>query len=563
MQTMIDFLFKNKFLIFLILLAFLTRFYLLTKVPPALNVDEVSHGYNAYSLLLTGKDEWGVAYPVLFRAYGDFKLPVYIYLTAAAESIFGVSEFAVRLPSALAGVLTVIFVWLLTKKIFGPPTAFLAAFLVIFEPWSFFLSRPALEANLALFFVVAGFYFFLVGLEKPKYILIAVLLLGFSVWTYNSARVFVPLLVVFLLIFYRKTFITHFPSCRKIYIVAVLIIFVFFAPMFYQIASSAGQARYRKVAILNEGTIQQINYARSTSELPEFWARAVHNKLVYFLFAFGKNWLSHFSFAFLFEKGSPYGSYSVPGYGLLYKINFAFLLVGLFVILQNRKKDTKFLLVWFLLAPVAASITRESPHTLRSIFVIPIPMIITAVGVFGSYSFFQKKGLGKIAILFLAVYAIGILGSIEKYLRSYFFDYPVSFSQNWQYGYKDLVEYLKKHYDEYDQIIITKKYSEPHEFLLFFWKWNPEAYRNDPGLVRFYQDDWYWVDRFDKFYFINDWDIPRNSDDFLLESGIRISCFEKSCLLATSPDNYPHGWQLKHQVRFLNGQVAFDIVSKK
>ena len=72
----------NKILLLVLLLASVLRFSVISKVPPSLNWDEVSHGYNAYSILKTGKDEWGVLLPTIFRAYGDYKLPVYIYITA-------------------------------------------------------------------------------------------------------------------------------------------------------------------------------------------------------------------------------------------------------------------------------------------------------------------------------------------------------------------------------------------------------------------------------------------------------------------------------------------------
>ena len=86
-------------LFLIVVLAFVLRFVQLDSLPPSLNWDEVSHGYNAYSILKTGKDEWGKFLPIIFRAYGDYKLPLYIYITAFSEFIFGLNEFAVRLPS--------------------------------------------------------------------------------------------------------------------------------------------------------------------------------------------------------------------------------------------------------------------------------------------------------------------------------------------------------------------------------------------------------------------------------------------------------------------------------
>ena len=109
---------KIKFwLILIILLAAVLRFYKLGQVPSGFVNDEAAFGYNAYSLLKTGKDEFGKAWPIIFRSFGEGKLPVYVYLTVPSVAIFGLNEFAVRLPSALFGVLTVFMLYLLGLEI--------------------------------------------------------------------------------------------------------------------------------------------------------------------------------------------------------------------------------------------------------------------------------------------------------------------------------------------------------------------------------------------------------------------------------------------------------------
>ncbi|MDP2860140.1 MAG: glycosyltransferase family 39 protein, partial [bacterium] len=196
---------RNKlFLGAIIVLAIFLRMWTLTENPPHLNWDEVSHGYNAYSILSTGKDEWGKSWPTIFRAYGDFKLPVYIYLTALSEKFFGLSEFAVRFPSAMAGVLTIIALYFFVVKLFDKKTGLLAAFILTVSPWHILLSRPAIEGNLALCFIVFGAWAIILSRNKPFFLVLAAAFFGLSLHTYNSARVFVPLLAVFLGITFRK-----------------------------------------------------------------------------------------------------------------------------------------------------------------------------------------------------------------------------------------------------------------------------------------------------------------------------------------------------------------------
>ena len=139
-------------------------------------------------------------------------------------------------------------------------------------------------------------------------------------------------------------------------------------------------------------------------------------------------------------------------------------------------------------------------------------------------------------------------------------EYKKNYSWAWQYGHEQVVEYAKENYDDYDKIVVSKYYGEPHEYFLFFWPWNPEKYQDDPNLVRFYQSSWYWVDRFDKFYFVNDWDVPKEEwPTFVLESGDKFDCKDSKCLLITSPGNHPKSWENVHNIDFLDGKRAFEI----
>ncbi|MEK7112152.1 MAG: glycosyltransferase family 39 protein, partial [Patescibacteria group bacterium] len=332
----------NKFLFLIIFLAAAIRFAVIEKVPPSLNWDEISHGYNAYSILKTGKDEWGVTLPTIFRAYGDYKLPLYIYLTAISEAFFGLTTLAIRLPSILAGVATVIFTYLLTKKLFNEKAALISSLLVAVEPWSFFLSRGAFEANLSLALIVSGFYFFVEGLNKPKFLPISALLLGLSVWTYNSARIFVPLLIIVYILIYKDQLLKLRLKSKKYITYSLLVLFFFLVPMFYQLANTTGQARYSKVVIIDEGAVAQINQSRALSKYSPAVSRIIYNKGSYFVSQFSKNYFSHFSLDFLALKGGSHYQFSVPNHGLIYNINIVFLLFGILRLLKSRSKESFF-----------------------------------------------------------------------------------------------------------------------------------------------------------------------------------------------------------------------------
>ena len=90
----------------ILLLAFLLRFWQINKIP-SLNPDEAALGYNAYSLIRTGKDEHGVSWPLHFKSFGDYKPGGYVYLAIPFVKVLGLSPLAVRLPNLIFSVLTV------------------------------------------------------------------------------------------------------------------------------------------------------------------------------------------------------------------------------------------------------------------------------------------------------------------------------------------------------------------------------------------------------------------------------------------------------------------------
>src|SRR3989344_1259379 len=135
---------RLKYLILVILLGFALRITYISDFPPSLNWDEVSLGYNAYSVFKTGKDEWGIVLPTIFRAFGDFKLPGYVYAYVPFVAALGLNALSIRLPSIIAGTLLIFLIYSLSRKFSAPPL--LAALLAALSPWSLFLSRVAVEA---------------------------------------------------------------------------------------------------------------------------------------------------------------------------------------------------------------------------------------------------------------------------------------------------------------------------------------------------------------------------------------------------------------------------------
>jgi hypothetical protein len=163
------------------------------------------------------------------------------------------------------------------------------------------------------------------------------------------------------------------------------------------------------------------------------------------------------------------------------------------------------------------------------------------------FAYFSDKFKKTSQIYLLIALILTQISFWPKYIS-----YSKQYSSSWQYGYSQIVSYLKSTYNDYDQIIITKKYGEAHEFVLFYWPQNPSDYQNDSSKDWDYHANWYWVNGFDKFKFVNDWEIKDYTKD--------LSSDQKT-LLVTSPNNYNKAsYKLLKTVNFLDNSIAFEIL---
>jgi len=548
------FLKKYWLLAIIIFLSLILRVYKIADNPPSLNWDEVSHGFNAYSILKTGRDEWGVKLPLIFRCFGDFKLPLYIYLTVLPVALFGLNPFSVRFVSILSGVGLAIVGYFLGKKLTKKESGgWLTALLVAISPWSLFLSRVAVEANLGAFLLSLGGYFWLVWQEKKgnrKNLILAVLFWGLSLYAYNSTRVLVPLLFLATLISALKK-----KRLKRVVFPAFLLA-LFFIPVVFQFLNKSGGARFFWVSPVDQGAINRIIEKRVSSQLPAFVSRLFYNRPSYFLGYSFRNYLKHFSPSFWFFSGGDHYQFSLPGLGLIYIVAAPFLLLGLFFTVFSPRRCANAhlrgaLIAWFLLSLAPSAITRDSPHVLRSILILPLPMVFISLGAIEITSFLKSRSRFGGKLLF-TTFSFMLLVNLAFWWRNYWQIYRPNYSWAWQFGQQRAVEYVKEHYGDYDRIVFTKKYGEPHEFILFYWPWEPADYQYDQSKVWDYHANWYWIDGFDKFQFWNDWEV---------ESKLKVKNEKLKLLLVTSPGNWVEGGELVKEVNFLNGEPAFEIIS--
>jgi len=186
-----------KLLLIFIVVGALFRLWHLGTLPGMLHRDETSIGYNAYSLLLTGRDEHNVPWPLNFRAFGDYKLPGLIYATIPSIYAFGLTPFAVRLPTALAAILTIPAVFWLSREIgwSNRVSLFVALFLTL-DFWHISQARNAYEPIAGLLFSVISFASWLAAKRDPRWYIGAIISYIVSSFFYNVPFLLLPLLFI-------------------------------------------------------------------------------------------------------------------------------------------------------------------------------------------------------------------------------------------------------------------------------------------------------------------------------------------------------------------------------
>lgn len=454
-------------------------------------------GYNAYSLGIDGKDEFGRFLPHDYlESYGDFKPPVYAYLDILPIKFFGLTEFAVRFPSALFGTLTVLLTFFLVKEIFGyggekkqketkninrtEILGLLCAGILAVSPWHIMLSRAAFEANVGAFFIILGVFLFLLAIRKNTWFLsVSAISFVVSIYTFNSPRVVAPLIVFALTIGCWKTMWKY----KKQTIVALVVGILFLLPTLPFLLSPQASLRFKEVNIFSDlDTVKMINQEIANDGYNPI-SKIIHNRRIVFAVSYLKHFLDNFDPNFLFIKGDKNPRFSTQDVGELYIIDLPFFIIGIILLFKRRKGYWWIIPIWLLAGIVPAAFARETPHALRIESSLPTFQILVAYGVFGT-GVWLRAYHKRLLVPAIGVYTILYIVSVSYFLHGYFSHYAREYSGEWQYGYKESVSFVNKHKDTYTDIYVTSKLGRPYIYYLFYGKISPEEFRNTADITR-------------------------------------------------------------------------------
>lgn len=431
------------FFVLTLALSIALRLFRLGDNPAGFFADEASIGYNAFSILSTGMDQYGVSFPIFFKSFGDYRPPFAIYSAIPFVALLGLNEVSTRLPSAFYGVLLVLIMYSIAKETGSRSLGLWTGFITATMPWLFHYNRTGFEFTVYVTFFSLTILLFLKAPKNPFSILPAFITSALTLYTYQPARLLVPLLLCGVLCMYRKIYIRH----TKMVALGAVSFCILSLPLVVNLIHGEGLARFNQVSVFS-----------TKLSLDQSIVRIIHNYLI------------QLSPLYL-VKGDPtfITRHFVGGLSPVLITTFPFLFVGLLSTLLKLKTSNaaQLLIYWLLLYPIAGAVTADAPFTSRSLIGAPLFALLIAIGIKTTVTYTQK---------FLHRYILNsvvitiILVNAAFFARFYFVEYPLYSSGywGWQYGPREIMKYFLSHQSLYDDLYLAPDFNEPGIFLLFY-----------------------------------------------------------------------------------------------
>lgn len=454
---------KFKLLIILVtIITISTRFIGLDSIPPHLSNDEISIAYDAYSVSKTIKDEHNNFLPLSFQSHSTYKAPLTIYLSIPTTIIFGNSEVAARIPSAFLGSLTVLILALLVFELTrNKYLAILSSFILAISPMHVLTSHMAYEANIALFFFTLGIYLFFLSLRKSSFITFASFIsFALSVWTYHTEWIFTPFIIILLVLMNVKSV-----KKQPRYYFGILLFLIITTPIFLDFLNNL----HTSTRASTENLLREPYLAKKLED-PNFY---LWQKASFLIQVFLEKYSSYFNLSYLFftgynllPKGDPFQV------GVLLFPFVLFFIFGILKVQELFKENSKFIYTLLVTSPITASLTSGPQSTSRNLVTLIPLSIVCAVGII---IFFKSvKRFWKIVTIFL------ISVSFLYFLVIFFYHFPKDSGEGFQYGYKQIAEFIKPRYQDFNRIIIDPRFGPanmyaglPHLYIPYYTNLDP------------------------------------------------------------------------------------------
>lgn len=480
----------------------------LGDVPADINVDEAFSGYEAYSLLHYGMDSHGYRFPVYLTTWGSGMSALNSYLMIPFIATFGAETWVIRIPQLLVGCITLCVVYHIVKRVINKYAALCTLFLLAVSPWHIMMSRWALDANLAVGFVVFGFYFFLRGMEKNSYFLLAGLMYGLSLYCYATIWPFVPVMLILQLgygFYYKKI------CWSKNLLLGGVVVFVFAVPLLLFLMVNFGWIDEICLPFIS---IPKLLYMRAG----EFSLENLYEKMrnLWHIVKLQNDW-------------HPWNV--TEAYGIYYHCSFPFFIIGLFVYLKEsvlsifKKKYCPHIMVLIQLS-IAVLLGLMIEVNVNRVNILFIPMIIIAAsGIYYVCIWVEqivkvctKKDLRKAMLIIPMCCYLVLFVQFEKY---YFTEYKDEIAYSFCGGIEDAVNCAM----QYEGIIYVSPGIE-HSRILFYSKQPVTEYLETVEYIN-YPSSFVRTSSFGRFRFEFDATQPDTDAIYILNKSVDLTRYEE------------------------------------
>lgn len=547
---------KYWLLILALVLGSVLRLYQLGTLPNALTWDEAALGYNAYSIVKTGRDEFGKFLPLVFKSFGDYKPGLYVYLAIPPIFIFGLTEFAVRLPSALAGILAIYGIFLLTNELFllaprtnnhkpttsnhelttnNSPIGSFASLALALMPWHIHFSRGAWETNVFAALLLFSLYFLLVFIRSGKFLTYSIFLALLTFITYQAAKLFTPLVLLFPVLIYWSDFQKNFKQYFSVKKNKTFMAFALASFLSLTISTMSGESanRLKRLSIFG--------YRPVISEQGLF-----HNQPQLTLRLVASRYLKHLSPTVLFYEGTDVVERGhIPGMGMLLPFDIIWFALGAIFLLRSRNLKSSLLVAGLLLiSPLPGSLTLSEYSTVRAFF-LTIPLAIF-IGLGVSYALSKAKALFVFTSITTVIFFVYFLDLLFVHAN-------FAYAKEYLYGFKEAIQFVNQY--PQNNAVITDVFGQPYIFYLFYSKFDPATYQK----INEFQSGGYDVGK-----------VSRVGNVQFYQTGLSEVQNQPGTIFVGTIGNFPENFDFtlptidKHEdVLFPNGDISLRIIKTK
>ena len=477
------------------------RTFRLDGVPPGFHWDEACVGYDAYSILKTGRDHHGHFLPLNERAFNDYRRPLLTYSLIPLIEVLGLNVTTVRLGAALWGISDLVAITTLAGLMLGWPGAAAAAVFAAVSPWHLSFSRVALQGGSGAAIISIATLFFWLWLKSRRsiWLYLSAFVFGLSLYSFTIADAFTPLFLAFLALLYWREF--RDAGGQSLRAAALFVLLAIPLAASFVMYPAQMNARFDWLSILTPGGC----FGCTTTPLSVRLATSA------------AGFVGYFTPSFLFvhgDLGDHWTLIHVPGFGQLLPEQAPLIALALFALVAGRRRKTAlFLLGWTVLATLPAAVIRplgansaepgkllptawmvfdpstdtlpvtpwlifSHPDSRHAVLAMVPWILLSALGFVTLLELTSSRRALRIALC--AALAAGTLFHAARFIRSYFIDYPVLAAPYFQYGWKQVMEHLGPRGDPAQRVVITKRGPEPYIYVLFFGHYPPERFQTEP-----------------------------------------------------------------------------------